>query len=284
MPMSPRLLRPRASGVHPEAAAWRSAAVANGGSVSTTTMRAVDAFCRSIDAAGLRSKMVRVNLMCGSNLNAVLVPLYRATSRTGTQLGNATDTSDNFTNDHYAENSGLVGNASNRRLFTGLARSSVSSSASLHAGVFAHTRGTGAFRQYIRCDFNGTAFNLTSIDCRANPANVAFANNSSASTGATADTAHAAKDLIIGCVSAAGANLLRMYINGTSVGTGTGTDSSSNTARFALFARFREDNSGWDFHSDARIGGYTIGLNLDDTESSAYATIWDTFLKELGRR
>lgn len=284
MAMSPRLLRPRASGVHPEAGAWRSAAVANGGSVSTTTIRAVDAFCRSIDTAGLRSKLVRVNLMCGSNLNAVLVPLYRATSRTGTQLGDATDTNDNFTNDHYAENSGLVGNASNRRLFTGLARSAVSGSASLHAGVFAHTRATGSFRQYIRADATGTAFNVTALDNRSVSTNVAFANSSSAATGNTTDTAHAAKDLIIGCVSGAGSSLLRMYINGTSVATGTGLDNSANTARFAIFARRREDTGNWDLHSDARIGGYTIGLNLDDTESAAYATIWDTFLKALGRR
>jgi hypothetical protein len=244
----------------------------------------VSKFCASIDQQGLRSKLVRVNLMCGSNVSAVVVPLYRGTSRTGTQLGNATDANDNFTNDHYSENSGLLGNASNRRLLTGLTRAAVSGSASLHAGIFAFTRGGGAFRQYIVCSAAATGFNQTSLDTRANPANVAFANASSGSTGNTTDIAHAAKDFIVGCVSGVGASLLRMYINGTSVGTGTGVDSSANTAQFALFARRREDTGAWDLHSDARIGGYTIGLNLDDTESAAYATIWDTFLKALGRR
>jgi|688.fasta_scaffold337029_3 hypothetical protein len=283
MPMNPRLLRP-VSTTHPEAQVWRNAVIANGGSVSASTMRAVSKFCADVDSSGLRSKLVRVNLMCGDNLNAVLVPLFRATSRTGTQLGNTTDANDNFTNDHYAQNSGLVGNASNRRLLTGLARSAVSNSASLHAGVFAFTRGGGAFRQYIVCSAAAAAFNQTSLDTRANPANVAFANASSGSTGNTTDIAHAAKDFIVGCVSGAGANLLRMYINGSSVGTGTGVDSSANTAQFALFARRREDTGAWDLHSDARIGGYTIGLNLDDTESAAYSTVWDTFLKALGRR
>jgi len=284
MPMNPRLLRPIASGVHPEANAWRTAVVANGGSVSASTMRAVSKFCGDIDKNGLRSKMVRVNLMCGDNLNAVLVPLFRATSRSGTQLGNATDTNDNFTNDHYAENSGLLGNTTNRRLFTGLARSAISANASLHVGLFVHTRGTGAFMQYIRADATGTSFNAITLDQRASASNVQFSNNGGAATGGSGDVAHADKDLIVGCVSGAGAGLLRLYINGSSVATGTGVDSSANTARFGVFARFVESTSAWDFHNNGRIGGYTLGLNLDDTDSAAYATIWDTFLKALGRR
>lgn len=284
MGMNPRLMRPRST-VHPEAAAWAARVASNGGSASGLTLSAVSNFCKSIDAAGIRSKMVRVNLMCGSNLNAALVPLYRATSSGGSPLGETIDLNENFIDAHYAENSGLVGNASNRRLFTGLARSVVSSSASLHIGVFAYTRPTGgSYRQYIRCDATGGAYSLTGIDSRATPANVAFANNSSASTGGTADTAHADKDLIIGCVSGAGAGLLRMYINGTSVATGTGIDSSANTARFSIFAQRIESTNAWNFHSDARIGGYTMGLNLNDTESAAYASIWDTFLKAVGRR
>ena len=62
MPMNARLLRPIASGVHPEAAAWRSAVVANGGSVSASTLKAVADFCKAIDAAGIRDKLYRVNL------------------------------------------------------------------------------------------------------------------------------------------------------------------------------------------------------------------------------
>jgi len=282
--MSPRLLRPKAGGGHPESIAWRTAVIENGGSVSGATFSAVSRFCREVDAAGLRSKLVRVNLMCGNNLNAVLVPLYRASSPTGTPLGFATDANDNFQSDHYAENSGLQGNTTDRRLFTGLARSAISSDASFHAGVFVHTRGTNAFGQYLRCDLAGGSFNLTSLDTRGTPSNVAFNNNGSSATASSGDVAHADKDLIVGSVSGAGAGLLRLYINGSSVATGTGIDTSTNTARFSLFARFRESTEAWDAHSNARIGGYTFGLNLNDTESSAYATIWDTFLKALGRR
>lgn len=124
MPMSPRLLRPIASGVHPEAAAWRTAVVANGGSVSSTTLKAVAAFCKAIDEAGIRDRFYRLNLFAGTGLSACLVPLYRGQSRTGTQYGNTTDTNNGpFVSGDYAEtgaSGGLKGNAS-KYLDTGLA-------------------------------------------------------------------------------------------------------------------------------------------------------------------
>jgi hypothetical protein len=122
MPMNPRLLRPIASGVHPEANAWRTAVVANGGSVSASTMKAVSKFCGDIDKAGLRDRFYRLNLFCGSNLNAVLVPLYRGPSRTGSQFGNTTDTNNGpFVSGDYSESSGLKGNGSSKYLETGVA-------------------------------------------------------------------------------------------------------------------------------------------------------------------
>jgi hypothetical protein len=90
--MSPRLLRPRQTGFHPEAQAWRNAVIANGGTVSGSTLAAVSKFCFSIDAAGIRDRFYRLNLFAGTELNAALVPLYRGQSRTGTQFGNTTDT------------------------------------------------------------------------------------------------------------------------------------------------------------------------------------------------
>jgi hypothetical protein len=267
-----------------EAQDWVYRVYDNGGAVSQSTANAVSAFCDAIEGAGIRSKLVRVNLMCGSNINSVLVPVYRATSSSGTQLGSATDTNNNFTNDHYDESSGLVGNGTDRRLFTGLARSSISGEASLHAGMFVHTLETNTYRSYLRCDANNTAFNVTALASRSTGNLVQWADNSASALGITPDTPHAAGDFLVGCVSGEGAGLLRLYINGSSVATGTGRDTSSNTSRFSVFAAFRDDTSVWSGHSNARLGGYTLGLNLDDFESTAYATIWDTFLKALGRR
>lgn len=122
-PMNNRLLRPRASGVHPEAAAWRTAVTSNGGSVSGTTLSAVDKFCKAIDTAGIRDRFYRLNLFCGTGLSAALVPLYRGPSRTGTQHGNTTDTNNNFVSGDYAETGatgGLKGDGSTKYLATGL--------------------------------------------------------------------------------------------------------------------------------------------------------------------
>lgn len=282
--MSPRLLRPVASGVHPEAADWRARVVDNGGTVSTSTANAVSDFCWAIDSAGLRSKLTRVNLMCGSNLNAVLVPLYRATSRTGTPLGNATDTNDNFVPENYSESSGLIGNGTDKRLRPGLLRSAISDDASLHVGAFIHTRSTLIFRTYMGFRIGNTAFNISTLASRNPSTDSLFANTDAVTTGVSPAVATSDGDFVFGCVSGVGAGLLRLYINGSSSGTGAGVDTSGYDLPYLVFATYRSDGDQVVEHSDARIGGYTLGLNLTDTESAAYAAIWDTFLRALGRR
>ena len=110
MAMSPRLLRPRATGFHPEANAWRTAVIANGGTVSGTTMTAVSKFCSAIESAGIRDRFYRLGIFAGSNLNAALVPLYRGPSLGGTQYGNATDTNVGslFVSGNYSETTSLT--------------------------------------------------------------------------------------------------------------------------------------------------------------------------------
>lgn len=150
MPMNPRLLRPLASGVHPEAAAWRSAVVANGGSVSASTMKAVSKFCADIDAAGIRDRFYRLNLFAGTGLNAALVPLYRGQSRTGTQYGNTADTNNGpFVSGDYAETGatgGLKGNGSSKYLDTGFA-SNVLGQTDRHMSAF-FDLATSVFNRY----------------------------------------------------------------------------------------------------------------------------------------
>ena len=115
MAMSNKTMRTRP--FHPEATAWRKAVIANSGTVSATTMRAVSNFCTAINAAGIRSKFLRLNLVCGNNLAAARVPLYRGASATGTQYGSAADTNIGpLTANDYSEATGLQGNGSNKAL------------------------------------------------------------------------------------------------------------------------------------------------------------------------
>ena len=83
------LTRPR---IHHDALDWARRVVSNSGTVSQPTLRAVSTFCDAIDRAGIRDRFYRLNLFCGDNLSAALVPLYRNSSSTGTQLGGLTDT------------------------------------------------------------------------------------------------------------------------------------------------------------------------------------------------
>lgn len=109
---------------HPEAVDWEDRVVANGGSVSHWTMAAVSQFCRDIDAAGLRERFFRLNLVCGSGLASAVVPLYRGPSLSESSFGYATDTNFNFVSADYQEygpNGGIYGGVSSKWLQTGLA-------------------------------------------------------------------------------------------------------------------------------------------------------------------
>jgi hypothetical protein len=140
MPMNARLLRPLASGVHPEAAAWRSAVVANGGSVSASTMKAVSTFCAAIDSAGIRDRFYRLSLVCGDNLTAARVPLYRSTAFGGTPLGNAIDANNSFSTGDYSITGGIKCGTS-RSLDTGLSPDSAAY-ATGHVSVWIQRTGT----------------------------------------------------------------------------------------------------------------------------------------------
>jgi hypothetical protein len=92
MPYNPRTNRPRKrSSYHPEALAWRTAALTlnPAGQITTGTMTAVSNLCTAVDAAGLRDRFVRLNLFAGDNVEAAVTPLYRATSPTGNPKGGA---------------------------------------------------------------------------------------------------------------------------------------------------------------------------------------------------
>jgi hypothetical protein len=129
-----------------------------------------------------------------------------------------------------------------------------------------------------------TAFDRFYMSCSTDPANAVWASNGPSATGQTADTAHAAKDFLLGSVAGVGAGQNTLYINGTSVATASGIDSTSIVSPIHIFTFFRASDSSYNAHTDARIGGYTFGSSLSAGEALTYSTIWDTFLKAVGRR
>lgn len=146
---------------HPEAQSWRARVIANGGTFKASTLAAVSRFCFAIDAAGLRDRFYRLNLFCGDNLQACLVPLYRGESPNSTQYGNLTDTNINFVNADYRESgilSGITKTASaanSKYLSTGVRMDALPQVQTLHLAI---SIGTFASAGYVFGVTAGPAF------------------------------------------------------------------------------------------------------------------------------
>jgi hypothetical protein len=280
--MNPRLLRPLASNFHPEAQVWRNAVIANGGSVSPSTLKAVSDFCRSIDRAGIRSKFRRLNLMCGTSdasLVAVRVPLYRGESRTGTQYGNTLDTNVNFVQGDYAENSGLTGDGSSKYLNTGFNVDQLPGAADCHlASYIRGTQNIVSTRTLVGVLFNGITdrFRL-------------FLNASLAATyGANGDLGKTSSASVGSRLNANGGLLLvsrtsttsnTLYDDAVSIATNTTlTAETTGAAPFFVFAR----NGPIEYYNGI-MAGYSIGAGLSGAEVTSYYNALNTFQTALGR-
>ena len=284
MPMNPRLLRPIASGVHPEAAAWRTAVVANGGSVSASTLKAVGDFCKSIDSAGIRDRFYRLNLFAGTGLSACLVPLYRGQSRTGTQYGNSTDTNTNFVSGDYVEtgaSGGLKGlRTSTKRLNTGLAPAEFSghnfhvSSYEIATSDTSYDVSLGGASYASSAGFSlGTADNtgLYDLSLISNAIRV----TASPPNGHILGTQTGNRT---GAIFRNGASFTTSYVGGAN----TASDWSAVTWGIAVFCA-QSANGTFSEYSSARLGGYSLGLSMNGTQAAAFYTAMQAIQTALTR-
>lgn len=285
MPMSPRLLRPVASGVHPEAAVWRNAVIANGGSVSGGTLKAVSDFCRRIDAAGIRDRLYRLNLFAGTGLNAALVPLYRGPSRTGTQYGNTTDTNVGpFVSGDYVETgagAGITGNGSSKYLDTGyLANTLAANNSHLGVGLLATDTMTTADRTLIGA-WNGGA-NVLEIRARdrtgAVPLAAAFTRY--ATVGDRFGDSVASSSLATGNIITAWPT---MYRNGVASGTDATSSQDFPAATKVYVFNLNNNNAGVTNYTNARLGWYSIGATMTAAQALSYNNALAAFNTALAR-
>ena len=282
MPMNARLLRPLATLVHPEAAAWNSAVVANGGSVSGTTLRAVSQFCRDIEAAGIRSKFRRLNLMAGSGLNAALVPLYRGESRTGTQYGNTVDQSlgsPSFGEGDYSEATGLQGNGSSKYLNTGFNVDQLPGAADCH--LSSYIRGTQSIaspRALVGVLFNGVTDRYRLYLQISAAGNYSInANLGKATEAAVGIRPNDNGGLLL--VSRTSTTSLTLYDDGNAIGTNTAsTAETTGASPFFVFAR-----NGPTEYYNGLMAAYSIGAGLSEAEATSYYDAMNTFQTALGR-
>lgn len=273
MPMSSRLLRPIASGLHPEAQVWRNAVIANSGTVSASTVKAVSDFCKSIDAAGIRDRFYRLNLLCGTGLNAALVPLYRGQSRTGTQLGNATDTNNGpFVSGDFTS-SGLKGDGLTKSLDTTLPQNAGSLS-NLHMSLsFTELEASGAKALLTN---NGRVSFPPDFTTLQADANLDFFASSSTPLTTTRTTA---VSHFMGCRSSNTRS--DMYVDGASVAFSTATVTPA--AQATTYRLFGRQDLNFILRTAMRLRFYSIGTAIDGASATAFANAVAALNTALGR-
>lgn len=276
MAMSPRTLRPRASaGYGLDAMNWQARVIANGGSVSATTTKAVDTFCKAIVTAGIRDRFYRLNLFCGTGLSAALVPLFRGPSLGGTQFGNTTDTNVNFVSGDYVETGatgGLLGNGTSKRLDTGLAPNDIGAM-SFHLSVYQPLAAAGSARRLIGA---GTTSPLSSYVMETSGDTTAQVTiSASASASGTL-----AAGLLTG--SRISSTSLSLYSNGSKLSENTAATSEVGSAStIGVFAR--NFSGSYTNLWNNRILAYTVGVGMSESQVSAYYTAMQAFQTALTR-
>ena len=286
MSMSPRLLRPRQT-LHPEAASWVARVVANGGTVSGTTLSAVDKFCKAIASAGIRDRFYRMNIFAGSNLNAALVPLYRGPSLGGTQYGGTTDTnlgSPAFLVGDYNEtgvSGGLLGNGTTKYLNTAFNVDQLPGAANCHLSSFiTGTQDIASARTLVGVLFNsvtdryrlflqlsGSTAPNYGIQTELGKANSAAATNRTNTNGG----------LIL--ASRTSTTLLTLYDDAVSIGTTeTSTAETTGASPFFVFAR----NGPTEFYN-GRMAAYSIGAGMTADQVTEYNTAMQAFQTAMTR-
>jgi hypothetical protein len=293
--MSPRLLRPRAGGgFHPEAQAWRNAVIANGGTVSGSTLTAVSNFCRSIGAAGIRDRFYRLNLFAGTGLSACLVPLYRGQSLGGTQFGNATDTNANFVAGDYVEvgtTGGLGTGASNatKSLGTGLVPFNAGMlHTDTHMSFYSRNgnTSTGAVMA-VGHAVTSTQHWQWFLNSTSGPLSVFYRSGGPNSSGFDGVDAPARTGHLIAQRSGSSAALYRQGVNANE-GTNTTNTVAWTTglpAALRVFARnWFSPNQTTDQFISTTLQSYSLGLSFTNAQALAYHNALQAFQTALGRQ
>ena len=270
---------------HPEAAAWRTAVIANGGTVSSSTINAVSDFCGSIAANGLRDRFYRLNLFSGGNLNACLVPLYRGPSPSGTQYGNATDTNNNFVSGDYVESRGLKGNATTKAISLGAGVLTGLTNANLHIAAYGRdmqdTNGNTEGILLGRADGSPRPFTILRGGNNETAGNQFMANEYSAGLFAS-PSASIEQGFLVGSTTAT--NAIAIYTNGQLAGSAAGSRTLANAPYngMGVFG-YQFASEGFSSRSGARLSGYSIGSGMSAQQVGDYYSIMQAFQTTMGR-
>lgn len=271
--------------VHHEALDWARRVASNGGNVSRGTLRAVSNFCDAIERSGIRDRFYRLNLFCGTGLNACLVPLYRGPSFGGTQFGNTVDTHNiNFVSGDYVESGatsgGLTGNGSTKYLQTGIAPSAwTGASGGSHLAAYKCTStNTGAL---VSSRLQGADSALWQIWELGAGGNAAGGNTGSFGVPGTHNS-------LIGVTRESGAGPVRAFRNTDfSADNSGGNTPAGISLPVTVFTRNSStfDTSAYNpsLYTNQRLAAYSVGLHLSNAAVASYNTAMQAFQTALGR-
>lgn len=271
-------------GNHPDVTNWLNTISLVGGSASSTTISALNTFCNSIDAAGLRNKFYRLNLFCGNNLASCLVPLYVNTVWNLPVLGFSVDTNFNFVAADYVESGstgGLKGNGSNKGLLTGLKQSMIGFLYNIHCSTYFETSdGSSATMRYCGCfATNHTLMNETSSNTIGGRVgdNFYFSGTLSASPAGNQGGHHITSRTL--------QNDARHFRNGVSIvqRTDSITATTETSQQYGVFGAATDNIGGFNSLTSRRLRSYSFGLGFSASEALAYYNALQTFQTSLGR-
>lgn len=254
-----------------EALAWQTAVIANSGTVSAGTLSAVQDFLEDLHIAEIRTKILRLNLFAGDQLDAALVPQIR-------DAGTASaDTNTNFVSGDYTETTGLNPGASNstKYLTTGLAPLGLLSLASASQGFWMANTDTGNDRRCIG------AYESTSASMFLMPLFGTFriANMFDSTTGRSQHTPITDSAGLLSS-SRVASNDHRIYMSGVQVGS-TSSGTPTSTAPNANVLVFWDGNGSG--KSGRRSYGYFIGTGLTTSDMANLNNAWSAFNAAMSR-
>lgn len=250
---------------------WVTRVGNNGGSVSQGTKDAVDTFMKALKAAGLRSKIARLNPYAGTGLAAAMTPLIK-------DIGGTTDTN-NFTEGEYSESTGVTSGGAHF-LSTGAPLSA------LYA--LDGTNHAMSYGLYVRSSSNASALDMGTFD---------GTNYSYLSVANTANTYYAMTDNGAGIGPVSDSNghgfylgvrlstsSMKVYKNGSQLATTT-TPGSLTSSAINIFVHCANNNNGGGgiAVSPRALGGYQLGTDFDATQNTNLYNAWQALETALGR-
>lgn len=256
--------------VDSDAAAWAAAVSANSGTYSSSTLNAVSNFCKAAKSAGYWNKLNRINLFCGDQLAAALVPL-----KVG--AGSATDVNTNFVSGDYTEATGLTGDGSTKSLDTGVPQNTFTA-ADRHLSVYERVRATATDNFSIGSESPANA-QRWGIGIFTPVTSTRYA---ASSTTAGADQTGLVSGGTGGHFVGTGTDTqASIYLNGGNVVNAAVVAATPNATAQKVFALSVTGTAAR--FSNATIAGYSIGTGLTSSDVSAFYTHMQEFQTALGR-